>query len=263
MLRYDDRGGGKSTGNFATATSEDFAGDALAAWQALRARPGIDPRRVGLLGHSEGALIAPMLAARTPEVAFVVMLAGPGVTGEQILLRQSADIMKASGAPDAAIAANTGVQEQVFTVLREETDAARIAERLGAITLPGSKEATAALVKQASAALVKQASSPWFRFFVRYDPAPALEKVTCPVLAIGGERDLQVSVDQNLPVIEAALKRGGNKDCTVFRLPGLNHLFQASKTGLPAEYATIEETMSPIALDTIATWIGRRTGLAK
>ena len=255
VLRYDDRGGGKSTGNFATATSEDFAGDALAAWQALRARPGVDPRRVGLLGHSEGALIAPMLAARTPEVAFVVMLAGPGVPGDQILLRQGADILKASGAPDAVIAANTDVQKLVFAVLREEADSTRVAGRLAAIALPGSKEA--------SAAIVKQASSPWFRFFVRYDPAPALEKVTCPVLAIGGERDLQVSVDQNLPAIEAALKRGGNKDCTVLRLPGLNHLFQDSKTGLPAEYATIEETMSPIALDTIAAWIRKRTGLAK
>lgn len=253
VLRYDDRGIAKSTGDFAAATSEDFAGDALAAWQALRSRPDIDPRRIGLLGHSEGGLIAPMLAARTPGIAFVVMLAGPGVTGEQIMLTQAALIMKAAGASEEAIAANANLQKQVFTVLREETSTARIIERLSAIPVPGPKEA--------SAALVKQSSSPWFRFFVVYDPAPALEKVRCPVLALAGELDLQVSADQNLPVIEAALKKGGNKDVTVARLPGLNHLFQPCKKGTPDEYAQIEETMAPAALDTIATWIRKRTGL--
>jgi len=255
VLRYDDRGIGKSTGDFGAATSEDFAGDALAAWQFLGARREIDPKRIGLLGHSEGGLIAPMLAARTPGIAFVVMLAGPGVTGEQIMLKQAALIMKANGASDAAIAANINLQKQVFTILREETTTPRIVERLSAIPVPGPKEA--------SAALVKQSSSPWLRYFALYDPAPAIEKVTCPVLALAGELDLQVPVDQNLPVIEAALKKGGNDDYAVVRLPGLNHLFQTCKTGTPAEYAQIEETMSPVALDTIATWIRKRTGLDK
>ena len=253
VLRYDDRGTGKSTGDFGAATSEDFAGDALAAWQFLGARRDIDPRRIGLLGHSEGALIAPMLAARTPGIAFVVMLAGPGVTGEQIMLKQAAIIMKANGASDAAIATNTELQTQIFTVLHEETATARIVERLSAIPVPGPKEA--------SAALVKQSSSPWLRYFALYDPAPAIEKVTCPVLAMGGELDLQVPVDQNLPAIEAALKKGGNKDYSVVRLPGLNHLFQTCKKGTPGEYVQIEETMSPVALDTIATWVRKRTGL--
>ena len=253
VLRYDDRGIGKSTGDFGAATSEDFAGDALAAWEALRARTDIDPRRIGLLGHSEGGLIAPMLAARTPGIAFVVMLAGPGVTGEQIMLNQAALIMKANGASDAAIVANADVQKQIFTILREETATPRIIERLSAILVPGPKEA--------SAALVKQSSSPWMRYFALYDPAPALAKVTCPVLAMGGELDLQVPVDQNLPAIEAALKKGGNKDYSVVRLPGLNHLFQTCKKGTPGEYVQIEETMSPVALDTIATWVRKRTGL--
>jgi len=253
VLRYDDRGIGKSTGDFATATSEDFAGDALAAWQYLRGRKDIDSRHIGLLGHSEGGLIAPMLAARTPGIAFVVMLAGPGVTGEQIMLKQAALIMKANGASDAAIAANTDLQKQIFTILREETATPRIIERLGAIAVPGPKEA--------SDRLVKQSSSPWMRYFALYDPAPALANVTCPVLALAGELDLQVPVDQNLPVIEAALKKGGNKDYSVVRLPGLNHLFQTCKTGTPGEYAQIEETMSPVALDTIAAWIRKRTGL--
>ena len=255
VLRYDDRGAGKSTGNAADATSEDFAGDALAAWQYLRTRREIDPRRVGFLGHSEGGLIAPMLAARTPGVAFIVMLAGPGVPGDEIMLKQSARIMKAGGAPDSAIAANANLQKQVFAILREETDTARITERLNAIPVPGRPEA--------KAGLVKQSLSPWLRYFVRYDPVPALTKVTCPVLALNGELDTQVDADQNLPAIEAALKKSGNKDFTVTRLPGLNHLLQTCKTGLPAEYVKIEETMSPAALDMMASWIVKRTGLVK
>jgi pimeloyl-ACP methyl ester carboxylesterase len=255
VLRYDDRGVGKSTGNFATATSEDFAADAWAAWQALAARPEIDRVRIGLVGHSEGGIIAPMLAAAHPEIAFVVMLAGTGVPGDQVMLRQAAAIMKASGASDDAIAANTTLQQQVFAILREEKTTARIVERLQAISVPGSKEA--------SAALVKQSSSPWFRFFATYDPAPALTKVRCPVLALAGQLDLQVLPAQNLPAIGAALKQGGNQRHTVLELPGLNHLFQPAKTGLPAEYAQIEETMAPAALDTVTTWIRQQTGLAK
>ncbi len=255
VLRYDDRGVGKSTGDFASATSEDFAGDAWAAWQALSARRDIDAKRIGLIGHSEGGVIAPMLAAAHPEVAFVVMLAGTGVTGDQVLLAQAAAIMKASGAPDDAIAANAAIQRQVFEVLREESTMPRIVDRLQAIPVPGPREA--------SATLVKQSSSPWMRYFVLHDPAPALAKVRCPVLAIAGERDLQVLPDQNAPAIEKALKEGGNRDATVARLPGLNHLLQPASTGLPAEYAQIEQTMAPAALDAITTWIRERAGLAK
>lgn len=255
VLRYDDRGVGTSTGSFATATTEDFAGDALAVWQALRARPEIDPARVGLIGHSEGGLIAPMLASRNPAVAFIVMLAGPGVPGDQIMVRQSTSVLKASGAPDEVVTANIALQRQAFAILREEDDGARITERLNAVTVPGGPETKARFVQQMQA--------PWLRFFARYDPAPALAKVACPVLAIWGTLDSQVEPDQNLPPAEAALKRGGNKDATLMRLPGLNHLLQSAKTGLPSEYARIEETMSPAALGLIADWIRVRTGLAK
>ena len=147
------------------------------------------------------------------------------------------------------------LQQQVFAILREEKTTTRLVERLQAIPVPGPKEA--------SASLVKQYSSPWFRFFATYDPAPALAKVRCPVLAIGGERDLQVLPDQNLPAIEAALKAGGNTNYTVLRLPGLNHLLQRAGTGVPAEYAQIEETMAPAALDTITAWLRKRTGLER
>ena len=254
VLRYDDRGVGKSTGQFASATSEDFASDAWAAWQALGARTDIDRKCIGLLGHSEGGLIAPMLAAAHPEIAFIAMVGGPGVSGEQILLKQAELIATAMGAPPAAVAANAAIQKQVFVILKEETSQGRIAERIGAIPV-GSKEA--------SAALVQQSASAWMRFFVRYDPAPALGKVRCPVLAIGAELDLQVAPDQNLPAIEAALKAGGNKDVTITRLPGLNHLLQPAKTGLPAEYAQIETTVAPAALDEITSWVQKQAGRAK
>jgi hypothetical protein len=254
VLRYDDRGVGKSTGSPASATSEALAGDAWAAWQALGTRADIDRTRIGLLGHSEGGLIAPMLAAAHPEIAFIVLIGGPGVTGEQILLKQAELIATAMGAPPAAVAANAEIQKQVFAILREETSQARIAERIGAIPV-GSKEA--------SAALVQQSASAWMRFFVLYDPAPALRKVRCPVLAIGAELDLQVPPEQNLPAIEAALREGVNKDITISRLPGLNHLLQPAKTGLPAEYAQIETTVAPAALDAMTAWIQKRAGVAK
>ena len=254
VLRYDDRGVGRSTGTFASATSEDFAGDAWAAWQALAARPDIDARRIGLLGHSEGGLVAPMLAAAHPAIAFIVLVGGPGVTGEAILLAQAATLMKASATPEAAVAANMALQRQILAIVREETSMARIAERVGALPV-GSKEA--------SAALVKQTATPWTQFFVRYDPAPTLAKVRCPVLAIAGALDVQVLPDQNLPAIRAALVQGGNQDHSVLELPGLNHLLQPAKTGLPAEYAQIEVTIAPAALDLVTTWIQKRTGLAR
>jgi hypothetical protein len=255
VLRYDDRGVGQSKGDLASATSEDFAADAWAVWQAVSSRPDIDPRRVGLLGHSEGGLIAPMLAAAHPEIAFVVMLAGPGVTGEQVIIRQAAAIMKASGVSDDAIAANTALQQQAFAILREEASLPRILERLSAIPASGPKESMEAAVKQWS--------SPWFRFFLTYDPAPALTKVRCPVLALAGELDLQVLPAQNLPAIDAALVRGANQRHTVLELPGLNHLFQSARTGLPGEYGQIEETMAPAALDKITIWIQEHAGRAK
>lgn len=255
VLRYDDRGVGESTGNLAAATTEDFAGDAEAVWRALRARPEIDGARVGFIGHSEGAIIAPMIAARTPGVAFIVMIAGSGVPGDEIMVRQSTSILQASGVPAEAVAANIRVQQQMFAILRDEHDPARIAERLNALDVPGGPAA--------KAQVVRQGQSPWLRFFVGYDPAAALAKVPCPVLGLWGELDTQVEPAQNYAPVEAALQRGGHKDYTLQRLPGLNHLLQPAKTGLPSEYARIEETMSPGALETIGAWVRARTGLAK
>jgi fermentation-respiration switch protein FrsA (DUF1100 family) len=272
-LRVDDRGVGKSTGRFIEATSEDFATDALAGVEYLKTRKEIDPRRIGLIGHSEGGLIAPLVAARSTDIAFIVMMAGPGLTGEQILYRQTALVCKSAGMSDDLIAQTRAAQDRVFAILKQEKDNVvaekRILEEADAFREVAAKaraDATDEHKKEISiiaAAIEGQAQSklvvsPWFRFFLTYDPRPTLMKVRCPVLAIIGEKDLQVPAEENLAAIRLALEAGGNKDHTVLALPDLNHLFQTCRTGAISEYAQIEETISPAALDTISKWILRR-----
>lgn len=253
VLRYDDRGFGKSGGKFLPATTKDFASDAWAAFEYLRSRPEIAAARIGLIGHSEGGLVAPMVASEKPGVAFVVLLAGPGVTGEQVMLAQGPAVMRAMGAPPAAVEANSAMQQKIFAALREDPEPLTASKKLSEILPPGPQ----------SDAQIRQLTGPWMQFFRTYDPVPALRKVKCPVLVMNGELDLQVLPDQNLPPIEAALKAGGNADFRIERLKGLNHLFQTARTGAPAEYAQIEETMSPAALQLISGWVRSKTGLAR
>lgn len=261
VLRADDRGVGKSTGTFATATSEDFASDVMAGINYLKSRHDINPKLIGLIGHSEGGMIAPMVAARSTDVAFIVLLAGTGVTGEQILLQQAELIMRANGAPAAAIQQNRTIQEQMFAVLKKEPDDSlavnqiRQILRSGVAAMSDSEKQALGITEATLELQAKQVISPWFRFFLTYDPTIALRKVTCPVLALNGELDLQVPPRENLAAIASALKAGGNQQVTVKELPGLNHLFQTATTGSPLEYSKIEETMSPLILQTIGDWI--------
>lgn len=261
VLRVDDRGVARSTGNFMTATSEDFVTDAAAGVEYLKTRREINPKQIGLIGHSEGGMIAPMLAAKSSDVAFIVLMAGPGISGEEILYRQAALLLKASGASDEAIAKNRIGQERYFAVIKGERDSTIAARRIREI----STELEAGMTEEQKKALRNSDAqtqfmlSPWFRYFLTYDPQPALKKVQVPVLALGGERDLQVPPKENLAAIAAALKAGGNKDFATVELPRLNHLFQESKTGNIDEYGTIEETISPAALQLISDWILKRT----
>lgn len=261
VLRYDDRGTGQSTGDFSAATSEDFAGDALGAVAWLKARDDIDRRNIGLAGHSEGGLIAPLASVRSHDVAFLVLLAGPGVTGKEILATQSRDILKAMGASEAALARQLGQSQAIIDIAIEETDFAIAKQRIDKAiaaeiaALPEDQRQAAQNNAAALDAQIKQLMSPWFRFFLIHDPAPVLKKVTRPVLAINGEKDLQVAAARNLAVIEQSLRAGGNRHVTVRELAGLNHLFQKSETGAPSEYALIEETMNEAALQTIGDWI--------
>jgi pimeloyl-ACP methyl ester carboxylesterase len=268
VLRYDDRGVGKSTGDFQAATSDDFADDAQAAITFLAARGEVDAKRVGIVGHSEGGLIAPIVAARSEVPRFIVLLAGPGMPSVDLLALQGRLIAEASGvAPDAA-KRNAEQSEKILAMVAAGKPDEEIKQALrGALEAefavnPETKDTPEAeraskidqLTDQQWAAI----GSPWMRRFLAMDPREALRKVKVPVLALNGERDLQVPPKENLAGIAAALKEAGNAAVTTLELPGLNHLFQTSKTGAPSEYATIEETFAPAALDAVTAWILKR-----
>ena len=271
VLRYDDRGVAKSTGTFDGATSDDFSADALAAVEFLKTRKEIDPKRIGILGHSEGGLIAPMCAAKSKDVAFLVLLAGTGIRGVDLMPIQAKLVAVATGTagPEAELQAKD-TADVLGMIVAGKSDA-EVRERIHVAVARAieanperkglSADERAKKVEQATEMESKQVLDPWFRRFLALDPKEALRKTTCPVLALNGSLDVQVPPKENLPAIEAALKEGGNKDVTIVELPGLNHLFQTCKTGGPTEYAEIEETISPKALDTMTSWIRKRTKL--
>lgn len=261
VLRCDDRGSYESKGEFSTATTFDFATDVEAAINYLKSRKDINLKKIGLMGHSEGGLIAPLVASRNKDVAFIVMLAGPGISGGEILLRQQALIAKVSGQSDKDIEISRSVNAEIFRMVNEiqqqDTLQAQISRFLHsqAIEHPGVVLTKGSSIDDAVNIEVKTILNPWVLSFIRYNPEPTLEKVKCPVLAIIGSKDLQVPADANLPVIEKALKKAGNRHYTVKELPGLNHLFQECNTGAPAEYGQIEQTISPSALQLVGDWI--------
>lgn len=248
VLRADKRGVGKSGGDYSKAVMADFASDAEAGVAYLKTRSEVDSRRIGLLGHSEGAAEAPMVAARNQEVAFVVMMAGPGVRGDQLLPEQMRRIEQAAGKPADEIDKDVSGQREILSAVERDQDNAVLEKELRPLLAGKVPDEQIGLQ-------IRLVSSPWFRDILQYDPAPALGKLTCPVLALNGEKDVQVPPEQNLPVIRKTLAASGNKDFEVDELPGLNHLFQTAKTGGVAEYAEIEETMSPLAMDKVANWI--------
>lgn len=259
VLRYDDRGVGKSGGVFATATTEEFAYDAIAAVEFLTTRNEVDTSKTGVMGHSEGGLIAPYAATKSSKVAFVIMLAGPGVPGTDLLRQQQRLIMKASGVGDSDIDAQTKLWDKIvgkLNTMKADDDATEL-KKIVDENFSGDDDLSKAVRAQWNSQL-SGLLTPWFRYFLTYDPRDTLKKVNVPVLAINGELDLQVDPKQNLPEIEKALKQGGNKDFTIKELPGLNHLFQTTKTGSPGEYGQIEETFSPTALKIIEEWIAKR-----
>jgi pimeloyl-ACP methyl ester carboxylesterase len=252
-LRFDKRGGGKSTGNYAEATIEDFAGDAQAAVTYLKTRKDLDPKRIGLIGHSEGGLIAPIVASRSTDIAWLVLLAAPALKGEDILLLQSELIMKVAGIDEEQISRTLDFNRQTYALARQEKDPAAFETKLNDLV---QSSGMGALVPQATLqAQVRTMASPWFRYLLDYDPLPALQKTLCPVLALNGQKDLQVPPKENLSKIQEALQEAGNKDSQISQMPGLNHLFQHCPTGSPSEYGAIEETMAPEALDAVSAWV--------
>ena len=264
VLRYDDRGTGQSTGVHRTATSEDLARDVASAVEYLRGRKDIDTAKIGLVGHSEGGLLAPMVAAESQDIAYLVLLAGPGIPGYDILMLQTELIQKANGVPEAELDLAMKDLEGALAIIRDTEDVSLLGDKLTAYLtaaiearpeqIPEGMEPGDVVRSQANAL-----ATPWMHYFISYDPAPALRGVRCPVLALNGEMDLQVPPKVNLEGIEKALNEGGNTTVTAKMLPGLNHLFQQTATGSPSEYGTLEETFSPLALDEITRWILRQT----
>ena len=261
VLRYDDRGTGESTGDFKTSTSLDFSKDAESAVQFLKTRQDIDTTKIGLAGHSEGGLIAPMVAARSRDIAFVVLMAGPGMELKKALLLQDGLIAKAYGMSDANVKKLVGINEKAYDLVIQSTDLQKLKTDMTRFVNDHISEIPDKLIteqmtrEQFAAARIEGLSSPWTQFMLKYDPGKTLEKVKCPVLAINGEKDMQVVPDENLAAISLALKKGGNSNVTIKKIPDLNHLFQECATGSPKEYQEIEQTFSPVALNEISRWI--------
>lgn len=256
VLRVDDRQTGGSTGEVRTATTADFAKDVQAGVAYLGSRRDIDASHIGLIGHSEGGIIAPLVASNNPAVAFIVLLAGSGEPGEDLLLQQKRLIETASGAPKSVVDQSATTMKRIYDAVKDAPDQVSADNRLAAVWRTIATEHGQSSAAEVPAQL-RAVAQPWLRWFLSYDPRPTLANVRCPVLAIGGSKDLQVPATVNLAGIKAALH--ANPDATIVEVPGLNHLFQTASTGSVSEYAEIEETVSPIALGIVGDWIVNRT----
>ncbi|MBN2172044.1 MAG: alpha/beta fold hydrolase [Candidatus Krumholzibacteriota bacterium] len=250
-LRFDERGAGESGGDASAATSADYAGDALAGVRFLRVREGVDPARVGIVGHSEGGTVAALAAARSPDVAFIVMLASPGLPGRETNLRFEASMGRAMGRDSASLAEGRRLQGRVLDIVAGEADSTAAAAEIRRLLADLEPPMPAERVEGA----VRRFLSPWFRFNLRHDPGETLRQVRCPVLAAIGGLDRQVPPGENLAAMARALAEGGNDDFTVYELPNLNHFLQTVASGAPAEYGSIEETLAPAAMDLVTGWI--------
>ncbi len=257
VLRVDDPGIGKSTPHPKPPTTADFATDVEAGVAFLKQDDRVGP--IGLIGHSEGGLIAAIVASRSNDVGFIVLMAGPGVPGAELLRKQNERIFDAAGIAGERRQRLLTLLDRLFTILTAEDMAED--ERHQAVEEIVRKQFEINGVPPDQQddghvqALVEQSLTPWMRYFLSFDPRPAFEKIRVPVLALNGELDVQVDAEQNLTAIAAALEKGGNQNVTVHRLPKHNHLFQRAVTGLVNEYGAIEETLSPEVLGLIRDWI--------
>ncbi len=262
VLRYDDRGVGKSTGQFSEATSLDFADDVESAIDFLKSREDLKNVSIGLIGHSEGGMIAPIVASRNDNVDFIVMLAGPGIPIDQLLIRQVEDIMILERVPENIIHLTVETFKKSLSYLKDNSfqNKEQVAEGLREILKAeydkypeGTEEKSKPEIKIDTE--VKQLTNNWFRYFVSYIPSKFLESVTCPVLAMNGTLDCQVNYKSNLVAIQEALENADNKNVVIEPMEGLNHILQRAETGAVSEYGKIDETINPAALLKVSSWI--------
>ena len=265
VLRFDDRGTAMSKGDFNTATTLDFSTDVEAALQYLKTRKEIDNKKIGLIGHSEGGIIAPMVANKSKNISFIILLAGTGIPGDELLLLQQELIGKASGISEEDLKKSKITNTEAFEIVKKATNSDQVKKDITELISKSIKADPEAKIpdgineSEFINMQVSQLLSPWMQFFIKYNPALALEKVKCPVLVLNGDKDIQVPSKVNLEAINKALVKGANKKVTIKELPNLNHLFQECKSGAPQEYSEIEQTISPSALIEILNWIQIQT----
>ncbi len=266
VLRVDDRGVGKSSGIFADATSEDFAKDVNTSLDYLLSRPEVDKKKTGLIGHSEGGMIAPMVAAKRNDIDFVVLLAAPGVKIDSLMAEQNAAILRSVGISQSSINAYIPLYKKLMREIIYAADTSEAYRKAGiefkqwlpTIDSSTRKELgfdSETSIRNVTSVLVEGFSGKWFKYFLSFDPQPYIRQLKCKVLALNGEKDIQVIANSNLAAIESALKKSGSKTYTTQKLPGLNHLFQTCKTCTLQEYGELEETFSPAALQIINDWL--------
>jgi len=263
VLRFDDRGTGESTGEFSTATSHDFSTDVEAAVKFLKKQKGINKKQIGLIGHSEGGIIAPMVASRNTKISFIVLLAGTGIPGDELLLLQQKVIAEASGVNETEIEESMELNKQLFDMITSSSNQDTLKKQLtDFLTVwlaenPTDQKPIGMSDAEFIKAEVEQLTAPWMLYFIKHDPREVLKNVKCSVLALNGEKDLQVPPKENLPEIYESARLKGSQNITTKTLPNLNHLFQECETGLPSEYAQIEQTFSPVAMQEIVNWINQ------
>jgi pimeloyl-ACP methyl ester carboxylesterase len=265
VLRYDDRGFGKSNGDYHSSTSLDFSTDVESAIRFLKKRAEIDSNRIGLIGHSDGAMIAPIVASKEKRMAFIVMLAGLGTTGKEVMISRQALLEQRMGRSQEEIQQSKEHLEQLIEIVISSQDKVSRVRRLKDFAaqakdeIPESEIPPGMSKDEFISRRVELLSSPWFKYFFSYDPGPDLQNVACPVLALCGDKDVQVPSRENLNAIGNALARGGNKNIVIKELPGINHMFQECTTGMIDEYIKIEQTFSPMVLKEIAEFIRDNT----
>jgi len=254
VLRYDDRGTGESSGDRSESTTKDYASDAIAALEFLKSRSKIDPDHIGFIGHSEGGTIASLAAVESSDVAFIVIMATPGLGGIEYNLQYEESMGRIMGLTGEEIAQKKDLQKKVFKVILGEQDRNAAEEKLEEIYRANYPD----LPEERLRSGIKRLLSPWFIFNLKYDPEVTLKSITCPVLAIFGEKDAQVPPDGNAQAIEKALASSKSEEYSVEIIPDLNHFMQTSETGSPEEYGRIEETISPELLELLEDWIEER-----
>ena len=264
VLRADKRGIGKTTGTFSSSGVAEFASDARAGVEYLKSRPEVDAKKIGLIGHSEGGGVGPLVAAQTRDVSYLVLLAAPGMSAYDILVLQDGTEAKAGGSTDEQVALIRGFSRRFYSIVLRAKDNAELERETKALyaTLTDAEKKAIDWPTLHGTLSLGWALNPGSRENLKFDICPVLRQVRCPVLALNGGKDCQVPPKENLAGIERELKAGGNKDYTVRELPGLNHLFQTCGTGAGSEYIKIEETMSPLVLQTVSDWIIAQTSAA-